>query len=84
MSSIEAMFYAVKCDRCGDVYTNSNDHSYFDDEHDAREDSHYDDWVVLANGETVKDYCPSCVVMDETDEDGERFTVRPPIERAEG
>lgn len=80
MSTISATFYAVKCNRCGEVYLNSNDHSYFDSEDYAREDAREDDWVELVNGDTTEDYCPSCVVMDETDEDGERFTVKPPIQ----
>lgn len=61
---ITEIFYAVKCNRCGTVYDDS-EHSFWSDEGISIENALESDWKDVNN----KHYCPNCCEVDEeTDE----------------
>lgn len=61
---ITEIFYGLKCDRCGELYTDG-EHSFWNDESNVIENSYESDWNELKG----KYYCPDChEVDDETDE----------------
>ena len=62
---LKEIFYAVKCDRCGQINEDGNDHSYFFDKSDALQNVSDNDWAELLG----KHYCDSChTINEETDE----------------
>ena len=61
---ITEVFYAVKCNRCGTVYDDS-EHSFWSDEGISVENALESDWKEVNN----KHYCTDCYEIDEeTDE----------------
>lgn len=67
---VKEIFHGVKCNRCGEIYNDTEDHSYFHDESNAVECALDDDWIER-NG---KHYCPGCFITDEN----ETVTIKPP------
>lgn len=67
---VKEIFHGVKCNRCGEIYNDTEDHSYFHDESNAVECALDNDWIEQ-NG---KHYCPGCFI---TDEDGTE-AIKPP------
>lgn len=62
---VTEIFYGLKCDRCGELHNDSDDHSYWNDEGDAIESAYNSEWSEL-NG---RYYCPSChKINEDTDE----------------
>jgi hypothetical protein len=67
---VTEQFYAVECDRCGEIHE-GGDFSFFADDSQAIEDAEGDEWIEKGG----KHYCTGCYVRDEeTDED----IVKPP------
>lgn len=58
-----AIFYGVKCNRCHDMHSDSDDTEYFYDEGEAIEQAMDDDWIEKDG----KHYCPSCYEGSEDD-----------------
>lgn len=54
MSYMTAIFYAVKCDRCGEYYV--GEYEYYNDKNDALDAAEAEGWAEI-NG---KHYCPNC------------------------
>lgn len=65
MSIITNVFYAVKCDRCGELHENFDDSSFYFDKNSALEDIENDEWIEQDN----KHYCPNCYIVDEETDD---------------
>lgn len=61
---ISEIFYGLKCDRCGDVFDDS-EHSFWTDQGAAMEYAEESDWKEL-NG---RHYCQSCHEVDEETEE---------------
>ena len=57
MSIIEATYYGVKCDKCGDTSDNGDGTTHWSDPEDAREQASYGEWEFTDG----KDYCPQCI-----------------------
>jgi len=61
---LNEIFYAVKCDRCGDI-CNDGEHSFWNDESGAIETAYESGWTELKGNH----YCHNCYeVNEETDE----------------
>lgn len=61
---ITEIFYGLKCDRCGELYTDG-EYSFWNDESNVIENAYESDWNELKG----RYYCPDChEVDDETDE----------------
>jgi hypothetical protein len=72
----KAIFYGLKCDRCGEVYEDGEGHTHWPDEDSAVEFAigfdEESEWIE----EDGKHYCPECYTVDEeTDE----VKILPPI-----
>lgn len=70
MSVVTSVFFAVKCDRCGDTYEDGSDISFWTDEDSALEYAESDDWIEKDG----KNFCPGCYTCDDID----RITIKPP------
>ena len=69
---ITEVFYGVKCDRCGEIYEDS-EHSFYSDEDSAQQNALDDEWGEL-NG---KHYCPNCHIIDEEKDEVKPFAPFP-------
>src|SRR5690625_4466321 len=57
-------FYAIKCNRCGDLHEDG-DYQFYSDEYSAWESADYSEWIENHG----KHYCTACYTMDvNTDE----------------
>lgn len=66
MSYIPAIFYAVKCDRCGEHF--EGEYEYYTDASDARDASQEEGWVGIGG----KHYCTNCY----EEKDGENVPLK--------
>ena len=55
-------FYAIKCNRCGDLHEDG-DYQFYSDEDSAWESADYSEWIENHG----KHYCPSCYDRDDED-----------------
>lgn len=69
----EDIVYGVSCDRCHEIYENSDGYSVSADKNSMAEDAYDDGW----HEENGKHYCPNCFTRDENDED--KVIVKPMI-----
>lgn len=67
----EAILYGIKCDRCREVFEDSEGHTVFFDKGDAEEGVAEDSWHCDGD----KHYCPNCYFVDDNDV----ITVKPSI-----
>lgn len=66
------VFYGVKCDRCHEMYEDSNDFTFFYDKSEALEEAMDADWIEKDG----KHYCPSCY---EGLEEDDTLKIKPSI-----
>lgn len=71
---VDAIFYGIKCDRCGSIHEGGEGYTYMMDKSSILEDALENEWVEN-NG---KHYCPNCYIPSE-DEDSEEITIKPAI-----
>jgi len=57
------VFHGIRCNRCGDLYENSEDASFFHDKGDVMESAYDDGWEEVKGSH----YCPDCYTKDEDD-----------------
>jgi rubredoxin len=57
------VFYGVKCDRCGDLYEDSDGHTFFSSADSPIEGASDDEWKEVKS----KHYCPNCYTKDDDD-----------------
>lgn len=62
MSYMTAIFYAVKCDRCGEHY--DGEYEYYGNKNDALDAAQAEGWAEIND----KHYCPNC--FEEKDDEG--------------
>jgi hypothetical protein len=67
---LKEIFYAVKCDRCGEIH-NDGEHSFWNSDGDAFEQAFESDWIEQKG----KHYCPDC--YEKTDVDDEYKVSEP-------
>lgn len=63
---IHSVFYAIKCNRCGEIYSGYDDGQYWSDESIVEENAEEDDWITEPDG---KHYCPGCYISVPNPED---------------
>lgn len=69
----EEIMYGVKCDRCHEIYENSDGCTVSSDKYDMEEEACENDWQEIDG----RHYCPDCYTRDENDED--KIIVKPLI-----
>lgn len=53
------VFYSIKCNRCGRIYTNEDGEQYYGDKFEALDDADQDGWLTI-NEDRIH-YCPNCL-----------------------